>query len=176
MRVCVCVCVCRELHAEEKDRGKDYRSRTENNPDMLFLAIWFSSVLLLTPNLGITEMNKGFPGGWVGKNLPTNAGDPGDKISIPGLGRFPGGENGNSFQYSCLENPMDRGAPWDTVRGVTENQTWLSRSTKWKKKWEGCWFIPWNFPNPLWELPWDSIPSQASSVTTCCHFENLYLT
>ena len=143
-----CLCVCRELHAEEKDRGKDYRSRTENNPDVLFLAIWFSSVLLLTPHLGITEMNKGFPSGWVGKNLPTNAGDPGDKISIPGLGRSPGGENGNPLQYSCLENPMDRGARWATVRGAAENQTWLRRSTKWKKETRGLLIHSLELPQP----------------------------
>ena len=50
----------------------------------------------------------GFPGGSVIKNLPTKAGDAG---SIPGSGRSPGEGNGNPLQYSCLENPMDRG-PW----------------------------------------------------------------
>ena len=49
----------------------------------------------------------GFPGGSVVKNLPANVGDEG---LIPGLGRFPGGGNGNPLQYSCLENPTDRGA------------------------------------------------------------------
>ena len=44
------------------------------------------------------------------KNPPINAGDIKDKNSIPGLGRSPGGEHGNSLQYSCLENAMDRGA------------------------------------------------------------------
>ena len=46
------------------------------------------------------------------KNLPANAGDVRDSDSIPGSGRFPGGEHGNALQYSCLENPMDRGAWW----------------------------------------------------------------
>ena len=55
-------------------------------------------------------MPGGFPGGSVVKNPPTNAGDTGDVGSIPGLGRFPGVENSNSFQYSCLKNPVDRGA------------------------------------------------------------------
>ena len=50
----------------------------------------------------------------VAKNLPTNAGNVG---LIPELGRFPGGGNGNPFQYSCLGNPMDRGAWWATVCG-----------------------------------------------------------
>ena len=57
------------------------------------------------------------------KNLPASAGDPG---SIPGSGRSPGEGNGNAFQYSCLENPMDRGAWRATVRGVTKSQTRLS--------------------------------------------------
>ena len=52
----------------------------------------------------------GFPGGSVVKNLPANAGDSGDAGSNPGLGRSPGGGNGNPLQYSCLGNPMDRGA------------------------------------------------------------------
>ena len=48
-----------------------------------------------------------FPGGSDGKASAYNAGDPG---SIPGLGRSPGEGNGNPLQYSCLENPIDRGA------------------------------------------------------------------
>ena len=48
------------------------------------------------------------------KNLPANAGDIRDTGSIPGLGRSPGGGHGNTLQYSCLENPMDRGA-WRTI-------------------------------------------------------------
>ena len=46
------------------------------------------------------------------RNLPANAGDIRTAGSIPGLGRSPGGGHGNPFQYSCLENPMDRGALW----------------------------------------------------------------
>ena len=49
-----------------------------------------------------------------------NQGDPRDTGSVPGLGRSPGGGNGNSLQYSCLGNPMDRGAWWATVHGVTK--------------------------------------------------------
>ena len=59
-----------------------------------------------------------FPGGSVVKNPPANAGDIGDAGSIPSSGRFLGGENGNPLQYSCLENPMDRGAWLTTVHGV----------------------------------------------------------
>ena len=59
-------------------------------------------------------------GGSDGEESAYNAGDPG---SIPGLGRSSGKENGNPLQYSCLENPMDRGVWWATVHGVTKTQT-----------------------------------------------------
>ena len=59
------------------------------------------------------------------KNLPANAGDIRDSDSIPGSGRFPGGEHGNVLQYSCLENPMDRGAWWAILHRVTKSWTWL---------------------------------------------------
>ena len=56
------------------------------------------------------------------KNPPANVGDKRDSGSIPGLGRSPGGGHGNPLQYSCLENPMDRGAePGATVHGVVKN-------------------------------------------------------
>ena len=62
----------------------------------------------------------GFPGDSVVKNLPVNAGDIRDVGLIPGLVRSLGGGHGNPLQYSCLENPMDRGAWWATVHGVTK--------------------------------------------------------
>ena len=52
----------------------------------------------------------GFPGGEMVKNLPANAGVSKDAVSVPGSGRSPGGGHGNLLQYSCLENPMDKGA------------------------------------------------------------------
>ena len=52
------------------------------------------------------------------KNPPANAGDVRDPGWIPGLGRSPGGGNGNPLQYFCLENPMDRGAWWAIVHEV----------------------------------------------------------
>ena len=61
------------------------------------------------------------------KNLPVNAGDVRDSSLIPGLGRFPGGGHGNPPQYSCLENPMDKGACWAIVRRVTKSRTQLKR-------------------------------------------------
>ena len=64
----------------------------------------------------MSEEIRGFPGGSVVKNLPENAGDMG---LIPELGRFPGEGKGYPLQYSCLENPMDRG--WQvTVHGVAK--------------------------------------------------------
>ena len=63
---------------------------------------------------------QGFPGGLVVKKPPTNAGDTGDLGSIPGSGRSPREGNGNPFQYSCLGNPMDRGACQATVHEVTK--------------------------------------------------------
>ena len=59
----------------------------------------------------------GFPGGSVVKNPPASAGDAG---LIPGSGRCPGEGNGNPLQYSCLGNPIDRGAWQTTVHGVAE--------------------------------------------------------
>ena len=67
-----------------------------------------------------TSKGMGFPGGSAVKNLPINAGDAG---SIPGSGRFPGEGNGSPPQYSCLGNPMDRGAWWVTVHGVAKEST-----------------------------------------------------
>ena len=59
------------------------------------------------------------------KNLSANARDVRDESLIPGLGKSPGGEHGNPLQYSCLENPMDRGDWWATVHEVSKSQTRL---------------------------------------------------
>ena len=61
------------------------------------------------------------------KNLPANAVDIKDSGSIPGLGRSPGRGNGNLFQYSCLQNPVDRGTLWATVHMVAKSWRWLKR-------------------------------------------------
>ena len=66
---------------------------------------------------------QGFPDGLVGKESTCNKGDTG---STSGLERSPEGGKGNPLQYSCLENPMDRGVFHDTVHGVAKNQTQLS--------------------------------------------------
>ena len=65
------------------------------------------------------------------KNPPASARDAG---LIPELGRSPGGGHGNPLWYSCWENPMDRGAWWATVHGVTKNRTQLStRECTWER-------------------------------------------
>ena len=74
-------------------------------------------------------MNMGFSGGSVVKNLPANAGDARDKHLIPGSGRSPGVGIGNSHQYSCQENSMDRGAWLAAVHGVAKSWTRLSDFT-----------------------------------------------
>ena len=60
------------------------------------------------------------------KNLPASAGDIKDTGLIPELGRSPGGGHGNPLQYSCLENPMDRGGWRAAVHGVAKSRTRLS--------------------------------------------------
>ena len=68
-------------------------------------------------------MYVGFPNGAVVNHPPANAGDSRDMGSIHGWERSPGEVNGKSLQYSCLENPVDRGAWWSTVHGVTKSWT-----------------------------------------------------
>ena len=65
---------------------------------------------------------RGLPSGSAVKNLIANAGYTGDSGSTPGLGRSLGVRNGNPFQYSCLEDPMDRGTWWVIVHGVAKSQ------------------------------------------------------
>ena len=72
------------------------------------------------------------------KNLPANAGDLGDAGLIPGSGKSPGEGNGNPLQYSCLENPMDRGTWWAMVHGVAKSQMQLSTHTHTHKDYIFC--------------------------------------
>ena len=74
---------------------------------------------------------RGFPGSLVAKNLLANAGDKG---LIPAFGRSPGEGNGNPFQYSCLENPMDRGAWWAIVCRVPKGLEMTQRLDNNNKK------------------------------------------
>ena len=72
-------------------------------------------------------MGGSIPDGSLVKNPPVPAGDEG---VISSAERSPGGGNGNSLQYSCLENSMDRGAWWATVHGVEKSQTLLATILK----------------------------------------------
>ena len=74
---------------------------------------------MLTDLRKINAIMMGFPGG---SEVKASACNTEDLDSIPGLGRFPGERNGNPLQYSCLENPMDRGAWWATVHRVAKSQ------------------------------------------------------
>ena len=69
-------------------------------------------------------MDRAFPGGSNGKESACNVGDLG---LIPGWGRYPGEGTGNPLQYSCLENPRDRGAWWVAVYGVAQSRTRLKQ-------------------------------------------------
>ena len=69
-------------------------------------------------NVAFYRQTMGFPGGSDSKESACSAGD---RVSIPGLGRSPGEGNGNLLQYSCLGNPMDRGASQATVHGVAKS-------------------------------------------------------
>ena len=85
---------------------------------LLFMAFPFLKVF--------SSVQLGFPGGSEVKASAWNAGEPG---SIPGSGRSPGEGNGNSLQYSCLENPVEGGTWWARVLGVAKSRTRLSKFT-----------------------------------------------
>ena len=109
-----------------------------------------------------------FPVGSDSKESTCNAGDPG---FVPGLGRYPGGENGNPLQYSCLENPMDRGSWWAAAHGIAKSWPQLSDFTfidtiglpRWLSgKESACQSRRWGF-NPwvrkiLWKRNWQPTP------------------
>ena len=75
---------------------------------------------MLGPDLSSPNGRSIFPAGSDDKESACSEGDPG---SIPGSGRSPAEGNGNPLQYSCLENPMDKGACWTTVHGIAKSQT-----------------------------------------------------
>ena len=122
--------LCSSLHDESEERlyfdwliwkkakcvikeGWD-RTQWKSIPNLLLLMRYLKSPFL------------GFPGGSDGKASAYSAGD---LDSIPVLGRAPGEGNGNPLQYSCLENPIDGGAWWAAVHGVTKSRTRLSDFT-----------------------------------------------
>ena len=80
------------------------------------------------------------------KHLPANAGDLG---LIPGLGRTPGEENGNPLQFSCLGNPMARGAWWAVIHGVTQSCTGLRDAALCRRLRKGGYTSPVHHPQDL---------------------------
>ena len=80
------------------------------------------------------------------KDLPASAGDVG---SVSGLGRSPGGGNGNPFQYSCQENPMHRGAWWATVHGIIKSH--MTEDTFQRMHSFLAHFEDLVFPDSIWE-------------------------
>ena len=99
-------------------------------PRGLGLTVWLfgagGETLLFITFLSDLFVSWDFPSGSDSKASAYNVGDLG---SIPGSGRSPGEGNGSPLQYSCLENPMDRGTWWATVHGVAQSQTQLSDFT-----------------------------------------------
>ena len=92
----------------------------------MFYPVGYSVFFKPKPKLCV-PIHWDFPGGSVSKESAYNAGNAGDSGSIPGSGRHPGEGNGSPLQYSCLENPIDRGAWRATVHRVTESRTGLKR-------------------------------------------------
>ena len=109
-------------------QGEGFATQTERSPTHSF-TIFFSHLVLgtlFTPVLGFASHKIRPSQVTVVKNPPVNAGDTGGVGSILGLGKSPRGGKGNPLQYSCLENPMDRGA-WPTiVHAVSKSQTGLN--------------------------------------------------
>ena len=83
--------------------------------------------MLHNPHLTCIQNLWGFPDGSAGKEFACSTGD---TNSIPGLGRSPGGRDGNPLQYSCLKNPMERGTQQATVGRVTKSQSGLRNKTQ----------------------------------------------
>ena len=94
------------------------------------VAVGLSHCLQPLLDMYLNTNNFGFPGGTLVKNPPASARDARDTGSIPVSGRSPGVGNGNSFQYSCLGNSVDRRAWWATVYGVAKSWTRLSMHTQ----------------------------------------------
>ena len=96
-----------------------YKATLERETQALPPTLWikYTRALINTAMVKILQ---------VVKNPPAKAGELRDAGLIPGSERSPGGEHGNPLQYSCLENPMDRGAWWATVHGVAKAKRWLS--------------------------------------------------
>ena len=97
---------------------------------------------------------------WLRSKEPaSNAGDVRDSGSIPGSGRSPGEGNGTPLQYSCLENPMDRGVRWATVHGVTKSQTRLTD-----------WALIFMLHSSVPRCPSNGVRGRGSTIDSCSAF------
>ena len=105
----------------------DGTQRYHLQPDLSLDCLAYVVHLKSFQGISISMSNKGFPGGSVVKSPPANAGD---TDLIPGSGRSPREGNGNPLQYSCLGNPMDRGAWRAAVHGAAKSQTWLKKESE----------------------------------------------
>ena len=115
---------CANIPSVQLREGRGLRTRCSQEPK---LSQWEGLWVLLLPPLGLGMVFCASQVALVVKNQPANAGDVRDAGLIPRLERFPGEGNGNPFQYSCLENPMDRKASRATVHRVAKSQIWLKR-------------------------------------------------
>ena len=86
--------------------------------------------LLYSSEMSVFSISHHNIGGFISTESACNTGAAGDAGLISGLGRSPEGKSGNPLQYSCLENPIDRGAWWATVHGDTKSQKWLKQLSK----------------------------------------------
>ena len=93
--------------------------------DYMMILYLYLVCFIFSALYSVLPFHLGFPCSSVGKESACSAGT---QLLIPGLGRSPGEGNGNPFQYSCLENPMDREGCWATVHGVTNSRTRLSKT------------------------------------------------
>ena len=112
------------------------------------------------------------------KNPPASAGDGRDLGSITGSGRYPGGGHGNLLQYSCLENPMNRGVWWAPVYRIIKSWTQLKRlsihthtSPKilFSVSFQAPRRLAWKNTN-IWCFPPYSVSTNVSTVFQTCHF------
>ena len=138
---------------------------------------WVALILFHSERSSTKPRRRDFPGGPVVKNPPSNGSDSkesacnaGDPGSLPRLKRSPGEGNDNLLQYSCLENPMDRGARQVTVHGVAKSWTRLSDCYYYFQR-SGCQGT--KIPHAVWQLsPCATIKKTQSSQKTTTNNKN----
>ena len=117
------------------------------------------------------NVNWGFP---AGLESTCNAGDQG---LTPGLEKSPGEENGNPLQYSCLENPMNRGTWWAILHGVTKSHDWATKHTCTNVDWNN-YYSSWLWKTKLqrtWWLEMRDAMQFFSALLLLSHFSRIWL-